>query len=157
MNAALRDVTKDYPITQTWINCLKEITAETIIEEPGFLTATIGVPGNRERRSLYQTLIRARATRDNIKVIKWRKPLKGSLVISTHSALLDTLYGNARYCDELHQYYYPNVDVMLTTNVSVRRNLTNGSCCKLIGIVYVDPKEKAKYNEAIDNAMTYNS
>ena len=41
MNAALRDVTKDYPITQTWINCLKEITAETIIEEPGFLTATI--------------------------------------------------------------------------------------------------------------------
>ena len=148
-----RNLTVKHPIDDEWISHLEEITAEKMLEEPGFFDAVIGTPGNRERRSLIIMKIEARARNEKGKVLKFRKPLKGGLtpLQKGDGSSVDLIYNHPDYKDELFQFYYPGTKAIIQVNISTSRGLSNGQVCTMVGLKYNDPQKEKKYLAALED------
>ena len=148
-----RDLDKENPIDDYFLSYLEEITAEKILEEPGFIDAVTGIPGNRERRSLLIMNIEAKAIQEKGKVLMFRKVLKGKAgnFKKDQAKFVDQLYKNPDYKDEMFQYFYPGEKAILQCNLSTSRGLSNGQVCTMVGMKYNSSDKQALYESALND------
>jgi len=143
----VRDTDVDFPITDEFLSHFNEFSTELLMKRPGFLDATIGLTGNKERRALSILMAKAHATRYNHKVLFFKKLLTNKQFANVAQGTTQCLFTATGNFDEFHQVFYPGVSAILQCNLSTSRSLTNGQHFNMLGLLY-DSKDDQKVYEA---------
>jgi hypothetical protein len=144
----LSDRSVKYPITESFLNILKELSIEDLIRDPEFLESFITVGTNQERFCLSSPHTKAFACNKLLPVIRWRKRISGKYGASIRDdpVMLESLFGEtSEYSKELYQYFVEDISAIILINKNTQRGIVNGAEVKLFGLWYKNPEDQEIY------------
>jgi hypothetical protein len=126
-----------YPVDDSLLGELKELSVNDLIEDPLFLESYITVGTNQERLCLSLSHSKAFALHKKLPLIRWKKTLIGKKIVSelkNKPLLHKALYDHVIHEEELHQYFVEDISAVLLSNVNTHRGLANGTEVFLDGL-----------------------
>jgi len=144
----LSDRSIQYPVDDSILSELKELSVNDLIDDPLFLESYITVGTNQERLCLSLSHSKAFALHKQLSLVRWKKTLTGKKVVAKlkdNHLLHKALYEHVIHEEELHQYFVEDISAILLSNINTHRGLANGTEVHLYGLWYENEDDQAEY------------